>query len=364
MTTDDAVAEVSPEEMDSLRRACTRFLSWHGWRPPADHLAEIPPDAVPDVYGEGGVVEELEREVASVLGKPSAAFLPSGTMAQQIALRVHADRRGRRTILFHPTCHLDHFEGRGYERLHGLHGRPVGDATRLLTLEDLRTVAEPPAALLLELPQREIGGQLPSWDELVAQTEWARSRGAAVHMDGARLWGCEPFYGRSLADIAEPFDTVYVSFYKQLGGLAGACLAGPEDVVADVREWRRRHGGTLYGMWPLAASGLNGLRTRFPRIGSYRERALEIAEALRDLPDVDVLPDPPHTTMMHLFLRREAAPLRAAVVRLAREEGIWTFSSWASEVPGVQRAELEVGDATLGFSPEEFGGVIERLLRD
>src|SRR5205823_2030074 len=79
--------------------------------PPADYLAEIPQDATPDVYGEGGVVEELEREVASILGKLAAVFLPSGTMARQIALRVHADRRSRRTILFHPTCPLDHFEG-------------------------------------------------------------------------------------------------------------------------------------------------------------------------------------------------------------------------------------------------------------
>jgi threonine aldolase len=364
MTTDDVAEEITPEEMESLRRACTRFLAWHGWRTPADYLEPIPRDVDPDVYGEGGVVEEVEREVASILGKPSAAFLPSGTMAQQIALRVHADRRNCRTILFHPTCHLDHFEGRGYERLHGLRGRPVGEATRLLTLDDLRAVAEPPAALLLELPQREIGGQLPAWEELISQVEWARGRGAAVHMDGARLWGCESFYGRSLAEISEPFDTVYVSFYKQLGGLAGACLAGPEDVVADVREWRKRHGGTLYGLWPLAASGLNGLRARLPRVADYRQRALEIAEALRDLPGVEVLPDPPHTTMMHLFLRREPKRLREAVARLAREERIWTFSFWASDVPGVQRMELEVGDATLRFSPEEFRDVIGRLLRD
>src|ERR1051325_9035989 len=99
MTTDHAVAEISSEELDSLRRSCTRFLHWHGWRPPADYLAEIPHDPAPDVYGEGGVVAELEREVASILGKPAAVFVPSGTMAQQIALRVHADRRSRRTIL-------------------------------------------------------------------------------------------------------------------------------------------------------------------------------------------------------------------------------------------------------------------------
>jgi threonine aldolase len=156
---------------------------------------------------------------------------------------------------------------------------------------------------------------------------------------------------------------VYVSFYKQLGGLAGACVAGPEDVVAEVREWRRRHGGTLYGLWPLAASGLNGLRVRLPRIPAYRQRALLIAAALRVMQGVEILPDPPQTTMMHLFVRREAGPLKAAVVRLAREEGIWALSFRPSDVPGVQRAELEVGDATLQFSPEEFRDIIERLLR-
>jgi hypothetical protein len=97
-------------------------------------------------------------------------------------------------------------------------------------------------------------------------------------------------------------------------------------------------------------------------MGAYRERALQIADALRDLDGVEVVPDPPHTTMMHLFLRRDAAALKAAVVRLAREEGIWTFSFRPADVPGVQKAELEVGDATLDVSPGEFRDVIERLL--
>jgi threonine aldolase len=358
-------AEASREELLAVRRGCTRFVHWHGWRTAADYLAEIPQDAAIDEYGQGGVVAELEAEVAGILGKPAAAFLPSGTMAQQIALRIHADRRGRRTVLFHPECHLDTHEGHGYERLHGLQGRAVGESSRLVTLDDLRSVAEPVAALLLELPQRDLGGQLPAWEDLVAQVEWARRRGAAVHMDGARLWGCECFYGRSLQEISEPFDTVYVSFYKQLGALAGSALAGPVDLVDEVREWRRRHGGTLNGLWPLAASGLNGLRTRFPRIPDYRDRALGIAAALRDLPGVDVLPDPPHTTMMHLLLHRDARALRASVIRLGKEERIWTFSYlMPTGVPGVQRFELEVGDATLQFSPQEFRDLVERLLRD
>src|SRR2546423_78894 len=106
------------EELEALRLSCTRALGSHGVRRPADQLAMIPPDTSTEVYGGGGVVEELEPEVAALLGKPAAVFPPSGTMAQQIALRVHADRRGSRTVLLHPTSHVDVHEGKGYERLH------------------------------------------------------------------------------------------------------------------------------------------------------------------------------------------------------------------------------------------------------
>ena len=237
----------------------------------------IPPDTATDVYGEGGVVEELEQEVAALLGKPAAVFLPSGTMAQQIALRVHADRRASRTVLLHPTSHVDLHEGKGYERLHGLMGRHVGNPYRPTTLADLEAVAEPFAALLLELPYRELGGVQPSWDDLVAQTSWAASRGAAVHLDGARIWESAAGYGVHPAEIAALFDTAYVSFYKGLGGIAGCALVGEPDIVAEVVEWRRRHGGTLIALWPYAASALTGLRTRLPLMPRYLEHALAIA---------------------------------------------------------------------------------------
>src|SRR5256714_1515169 len=139
-------------------------------------------------YGDGGVVAELEAEIAGRLGKPAAAFLPSGTMAQQCVLRVHADRRHRKTVIFHPMCHLDRHEGEAYQRLHCLTGRPAGGLDRLLTIDDLTAIGEPPAALLIELPQRDLGGQQPDWEDLQAQLGWARDRGAATHLDGARLW--------------------------------------------------------------------------------------------------------------------------------------------------------------------------------
>jgi len=115
---------------------------------------------------------------------------------------------------------------------------------------------------LLELPQRDIGGHQPSWDDLVAQCAWARQVGAALHLDGARLWESAAGYGRSPAEVAALFDTVYVSFYKGIGALAGCCLAGPAEIIAEVREWRERMGGMLIGLWPKAASALTCLADR------------------------------------------------------------------------------------------------------
>jgi len=219
--------------------------------------------------------------------------------------------------------------------------------------------------LLIELPQRDLGGQLPPWDDLVGQVEWAHSIGAAAHMDGARLWMCGGFYDRSFAHIAAPFDTVYVSFYKDIGALAGAVLAGPADVIAEAREWRLRHGGRQWTMWPHAASALAGLRQRLPRMDAYRAKALELTAALDDLSGVAVQPAPPQTSMFHLFLHRDAAALQRVALRIARDERVCTWGTFQrTEVPGVSRAELSVGDATLDWTGAEFRALVERLLAD
>ena len=128
------------EELAALRAGCTRSLNWHGLRSAADMLGTISPNVETDRYGTGGVVSDLEAEVASLLGKPAALFLPTGTMAQQATLRVHADRNGRRAVVFHPACHLDWHEGRGYQRLHGLVGVPAGEIGAPLTLDTLEAI--------------------------------------------------------------------------------------------------------------------------------------------------------------------------------------------------------------------------------
>ena len=353
----------SAAELAALRTTCTRFLTGHGAGRAADLLATIPPDTVTDRYGDGGAVTELESEIMLVLGKPAAVFVPSGTMAQQAVLRVHADRRDRRVVVFHPACHIDTHEGRGYERLHQLTGRPAGERDRLLGLADLEQVAEPVGSLVIELPQRDLGGQQPDWATLNAQLGWARERGAAVHLDGARLWESAAGYGKPPADIAGLFDTVYVSFYKGLGALPGCCVAGPEDVIAQVREWRHRMGGTLFGLWPNAASALSCLARRLPMMPRYLSHTRAIADALRDLPGATIVPDPPQTPMLHLLLRTTAEDFTAAARRLATEQGLWTWpAAMGTPDPGTQRVELAVGDATLALRPGEVREIIGNLL--
>ena len=180
------------DDSTALRDQCTRFFHGHGRATAASMLATIPADTELDNYGQGGVVAALEAEICRLLGTPAAAFLPSGVMAQQAVLRVHADQRNRRTVIFHPMCHLEQHEEQGYQRLHGLIGRPAGGRDRLITLEDLTAIAEPPAALLIELPQRDIGGQQPDFEDLRAQVglgsrarrRRASGRSAAVGVSG------------------------------------------------------------------------------------------------------------------------------------------------------------------------------------
>ncbi len=362
-TTSDTISD---DERRALRAGCDRAIQ-HGLGTAAQALAELamltPEELSADDYGDGGTVGILESEVRTLLDKPAAAFMPSGTMAQQIALRVHADRRTSRVIAFHPTCHLELHEDKAYQRLHGLVGRPLGDGRDLITLADLESVREPIAALLIELPQREIGGRLPSWDDLVALVEAARIRGAAVHLDGARLWETGPYYGRPLADIAGLFDSVYVSFYKGLGGISGSMLLGEPDVVNEARVWRKRHGGTLYQLWPYAAAGLVGLRTRLPRMAAYVEQAQAIAAALQGIDGVDVVPDPPQTPMMHIHLRTTPSDISAGVRRMAIEQRLWTWGgSSPTDTPGIRRVELTVGDATMALAPDEVAAAVRALL--
>lgn len=349
--------------------ACDRFVAGFDPRERAaaatmQALAERAPDeADVDRYGGGELAERLERRVAGLLGKEAAVWLPSGTMAQQIALRLHADRRGSRVVAFHPHCHLDVHEERGYEHLHGLRAALLGQRDRLVTPDDVSALRERVAAVLLELPQRDLGGALPAWEDLEATVAAARELGAALHLDGARLWQCEPFYGRGLDEIAALFDTVYVSFYKDLGAPGGCALAGPQELVDEARVWAVRHGGRIFSAYPYLLAAERGLDEVLPLLPQIVRHARALGEALAQVDGLDVAPDPPQTAMFHLYARGDAERLAERALELAERSGTWLGGGWRPTAnPAVATCELTLARASLQVPAEDAAALYAELV--
>lgn len=340
----------------------------HDFHTPSEALTAVAegvdPEADWDVYGENGLVTALESRVAGLLGKPAAAFFPSGVMAQQAALRCWTDRSGSRRVAIPELSHLLRHELDGPALLHDLRYERLGSGRQLPTVQHLDAIPGPLGAVLLELPLREAGFLLPTFSELTEFSDRCRERAVPLHLDGARLWESTPHLGRSLQETAALADSVYVSFYKGLGGFAGAALAGPEDFVVEARQWRRRLGGTLYGMTAYAASALAGLDAHLPRMAEYHDRAVELAALLQER-DLRVIPDPPHTREFVIYAPGDPAALREKVIRLLERDRIVAVRGWSgADVPGWSWTEVSVGSATMRWTAREVADVIASVALD
>ncbi|MET0520220.1 MAG: beta-eliminating lyase-related protein [Burkholderiaceae bacterium] len=361
------------QQRQQLRQQCTTIVPGFSSLSPAEEFkalaawCEARQDAgepIADVYGEGGLLARFEQQIATLLGKPAAVFMPSGVMAQLVAVRLHTEAARLPRFGLSPNSHLALHEQEAAQSLWGLHGVPIGSRLRPLLASDLAAVRQPLACALVELPMREIGGQLPSWDELQALQAQAQSLGIALHMDGARLWQCRPhFQQRSYAEISAGFSSVYVSMYKDIGGLAGALLAGQADFTANARLWQRRLGGNLYQQTPLVASAMMRFEQRLTLLDACHARTLDLARGLAALDGMRVNPATPQVNMLHLHLDAPADALNRARDMLAEREKCWLFgTARPTEVPGWSSLELSVGDHLLALDNAAVLPLFERLL--
>jgi threonine aldolase len=236
-------------------------------------------------------------------------------------------------------------------------------APRNPTADEITGLGEPVSTVVIELPLRDAGFVLPTWDELTAVSDAARAAGARVHFDGARIWESTPHLGHSLGEIASLADSTYVSFYKTLGGISGAALAGTAELAAYARLWRHRYGGQLFQQWPAALTALAGLDRELPRVPDYVRHARTVATALAALPGARVLPEPPHTHQFRMWLPYPAQTLNDAALALAEEEKVWFAAGWRdTDVPGIAMTEITVAAPALEWTTEEITEVGERLL--
>lgn len=339
------------DEAQTLRLGASHWLSGHrparSAREALARLADSPDlDAPLDVYGEGALIRELEREIAALLGKEQAVFLHKGMAAQAAALRTWTHGRQQALIGLHRKSHLELDEALAYERLLGLRGLRLGEGDAPFLRDELEQQGERPQVLVVELPLRRAGFRLPSWAQLCDLSAWAREHEVPLHFDGARLWEASAFYQRPLAEIAALADSVYVSFYKGLGGLAGCALAGSAPFLAQARPWITRMAGDVYTLFPYVLSARQGLRQHLPRLAHYRERALGLAAALAQIEGARVAPHPPQTSSFQVHVPGEPTRLQGALDEVARRHRFWLASRCvASAVDGMGMFEVVIGEA-------------------
>lgn len=239
-----------------------------------------------DSYSRGGVVRKLEERVAALLGKEDAVWMPTGTLANHLAVRMLAGEKRR--VLVQAESHLYNDCGDCAQSLSNLTLLPLAPQKSTFSLDEAEAavhrgaggrVAVPVGALQIETPVRRRQGQGFDLAEMRKISTWARERGIGRHLDGARLFLEAAYTGVPLRDYAALFDTVYISMYKYFNAPGGAVLAGPKALLENAYHVRRMFGGGLAHVWPFAAIALHYLEGFSERFSKARETS-EAAIAL------------------------------------------------------------------------------------
>ena len=235
-----------------------------------------------DYYSRGGVVEALEVKMAAALGKERAIYFPTGTLANQIAVRNLAGDRTRAIV--QNLSHIYNDSGDCLQQLSQLNLVPLAPDSATFTLEDVKKVLERTGSgrvttgvgvIVIESPVRRLLGELFDYEEMKNICSFAREKGVKTHLDGARIYMASGYTGISPKEYASHFDTIYVSLWKYFNAGAGAILAGSKDVIDEMYHTRRMFGGGLPAAWPYAAvvlHYLDGFEAEF-------RQAVETAEA-------------------------------------------------------------------------------------
>ncbi|WP_078379944.1 threonine aldolase family protein [Sutcliffiella halmapala] len=324
-------------------------------------LREIEGQQESDMYGKGKIIEDFQAKMATYLGKEDAVFFPSGTMAQQIALRIWCDKKGVKKVAYHPLCHLEIHEEDGLKKLHHIKSILLADKNRVIQLEDVLNIEEDIACLLLELPQREIGGQLPEYQTLEAISSYCREKGIRLHLDGARLFEILPYYKKTAAEICNLFDSVYVSFYKGIGGVAGAILAGDKAFTKETKVWKRRYGGDLISLYPYIVSADYYFEQRAHKMKQYYEDAKELASYFNNCHAVSTRPIVPVSNMFHVHFDVPKEKLESILVNIHKgtDIGLTKYLSETSEQTCFY--EISIGDRYAEIPKEELNRVFHLL---
>lgn len=330
--------------------------------PPSQYAARLLEETqasgfIADYYSNGGAIEALEARFAQALGKQAAMFVPTGTLANHLALRTLAgsDRR----VLVQAESHVYNDSGDAAQALSGLNLVPLATGQATMPLEEIRRWVErsargrvetPIGAISIESPVRRRDHAMFDPGELERVCAFARERGIRLHLDGARMFNLPQHCGRSVKRIAALFDTVYVSLWKHFNAASGAILAGDSALIDGLFHARRMFGGSLPHAWPqavVAARYLDGYEQ------SYAQ-AWKVAEALFEALEKDARFRVRRIAggTSRVFLALDGVAAEAFSVRLGAQRIRLTLPPGASEFPLQVNASL--ANATSGQLARAF----------
>jgi threonine aldolase len=276
--------------------------------------------------GEDPTVRTLEETVAELLGKEAAVFLPSGTMCNEIAVKVLT--RPGDEVLLDRSAHLRHFEAGGAALLSGVQLSPLDGEDGIFTaaqVEALRHAesryAPPTTLLAVENTANLGGGRIWPVASIDAVCDAARRHRMSTHLDGARLLNAVVASGIPAARYAAPFDSAWIDFSKGLGAPAGAVLAGSSDFIRQAWRYKQAIGGAMRQAGILAAGGLYGLRYHVDRLAEDHENARYLARGLAEIEGIDVDPDRIDTNIVIFDISATGISMPVWLSRL-REAGI------------------------------------------
>ncbi|HXV61778.1 MAG TPA: GntG family PLP-dependent aldolase [Vicinamibacteria bacterium] len=310
-----------------------------------------------DVYGDDPTVRKLEERTAEMLGKESAVFMPTGTMSNQVALRTHTEAGDE--ILADINAHVVTSEGGAPAGLSGILVRPLLGKHGIFTASDVlgavrvphpfypRSLPAPTKLVCLENTHNGGGGTIWPLDRLREVAQAARSRGLALHLDGARLWNASVATGIPESEYAAAVDSVSVCFSKGLGAPVGSALAGRRAFIERARRFRQMFGGGLRQAGVLAAAALHALQHHRSELVEDHQKASALAAGLAGLRDIELDTNLVQTNILRF---RVTSMTAAELVERCYENGVHMLPSGEDRVRAVLHRDIRRSDVAKALS--------------
>jgi threonine aldolase len=301
-----------------------------------------------DVFNEDPSIHRLQQRTAALLGKEAALFVPSGTMSNQIGVRLHCSPGDE--FICESGCHIYNYEQGAYAQLSGLAVRTVAGEEAVLRVDQLRGLVRggndhlvDTRLVCLENTHNRGAGRILPYDGVAEICAWAHDSGLATHLDGARLFNAVVATGIPAIEWARHFDTVSVCFSKGLGAPVGSALAGTHEQIKRARRHRKLFGGAMRQAGVIASAALYALEHHIERLADDHANAQILADAIREIDSLRLMPDQIDTNIV-IFRVDPALGSAAEFCQRLTEAGLRTLPISATTIRLVTHLDVSTGD--------------------